>query len=347
MPRHITLSLVAFVVLPGCFLDDLSGAASTNASAAALEASALRPETIQADGSFAINPTMLKDMSFLKVASPEAKEDILRGLARADNPLTRYGVDATSTQLIHFLAQSATETFGFRTLTESTRYSADRLVEVFPSRITRAKAEAIAGDPRATANHIYGGEWGKNNLGNNPGTDDGWNYRGSGYLQLTGRYNFTEIGDRLGVPIETQPDLVRQPVFGLDAALEYWKWRKVNEVADSGTIRDVRIAINGGINGLSETRVWHAVIKDAYDNRSGFVLEAGDRGIDPVDAAVGAALSELGFLQEPELESTFRSGRFNEALADFQRSRGLEPTGVFDADTLYAITDPDGLYVEE
>ena len=349
MHKQIMFSVVVLAWLPGCFLDEFGRKhiAPEPGLATVAVAAAPQPGALHAKEPFAVDPEVLEDMSFLRLASPRANEEILRGLARADKPLSRFGIDVTPNQLIHVLSQSATETFGIRTLTESMNYSADRLVAVFPSRVTRTEAEAISGDWRATANHIYGGAWGKENLGNIPGTDDGWNFRGSGYLQLTGRYNFTQIGDRLGVALETQPDDVREPEMGLDAALEYWKWRNVAEISETGTIRDVRIAINGGTNGLRETSVWHAVIKDAYENRGGFVLETRVRGIDPVDAAVAAALADLGFLEEPELESTFQSGRYNEALAEFQRSRGLEPTGVFDTDTLYAITDPYGLYVAE
>lgn len=288
---------------------------------------------------FSVDSALLEDFAWIKDASPRAKSQIVRGFARSDKPLTKYGIDGNLNSLLHFLSQSATETGGFRTLEESTSYSADRLVAVFPSRVTKERAALLERRPRETANFIYG-----DRLGNVEGTDDGWNYRGSGYLQLTGRYNFEKIGDRLGVALENQAETVRLPVAGLDASLEYWKWRGVGQIAENGGVREVRYAINGGENGLPEARVWYEVFKNAYRSRGGVELESSALGVDSVDAAVAKALAEFGFLDEPDLESTFTSGRYGEGLAQFQQVRELEPTGVFDEDTLYAITDPLGKF---
>ncbi len=53
---------------------------------------------------------------------------------------------------------------------------------------------------------VYGGDWGRKNLGNTqPG--DGYNYRGRGLIQLTGRANYA----RTGPTYETNPDLVMTP----------------------------------------------------------------------------------------------------------------------------------------
>ncbi|MDQ2067640.1 hypothetical protein Q9295_14780 [Xinfangfangia sp. CPCC 101601] len=88
---------------------------------------------------------------------------------------------------------------------ESMRYSAKRIAEVWPS---RPEAVAFAGQPRALANSVYGGR-----LGNRPGTDDGWIYRGGGLDQLTGRAHYRKLG------LEDRPETILQPELAVASLL--------------------------------------------------------------------------------------------------------------------------------
>jgi putative chitinase len=83
-------------------------------------------------------------------------------------------------------------------------------------RISRADAEKLGrrpGEPalpiarqRAIANIIYGGDWGRDNLGNTE-PDDGWQFRGRGLAHITGRTNYERAERKLGVPMLSQPNL--------------------------------------------------------------------------------------------------------------------------------------------
>lgn len=85
---------------------------------------------------------------------------------------------------------------------ENMSYSAKRIREVWP---TRREAVKYARNPKGLANHVYNGR-----MGNRVGTDDGWNYRGAGLGQITGRDNFRKWGERLGLDLLGNPHLLER-----------------------------------------------------------------------------------------------------------------------------------------
>ena len=161
-------------------------------------------------------------------------------------------------ELAAFMGQMEIESGNFRSLEENLNYRGERLLEMFKGRNgldtpEQAKAIAAAG-PVAVANAIYGGEWGRKpgGLGNTePG--DGWQYRGRGYTQLTGRYNYTRDGRELGLDLVNHPDLAADRTIAAGIAIHYWQSR----VVPRGHQLDIRAAtydINGGYNHLPERR---------------------------------------------------------------------------------------------
>lgn len=96
---------------------------------------------------------------------------------------------------------------------ESMNYSVNGLLKTFGRhRISQADAERLGrsgsrpAQQREIANTVYGGEWGRKNLGNTQ-TDDGWRFRGHGMVHLTGRRNFSVASTRLGVDMINNPHL--------------------------------------------------------------------------------------------------------------------------------------------
>src|SRR5579864_306438 len=105
--------------------------------------------------------------------------------------------------------------------------SNDRIRQVFGSRVadlSDAQLNQLKADDRTLFNFIYSGS---NNvgrgLGNRPDTDDGFNFRGRGGLQITGRTNYTLLGLDIGRPdVVNNPDLVSDdPKIGMAMSVAY------------------------------------------------------------------------------------------------------------------------------
>ena len=175
---------------------------------------------------------------------------------------THWGITDGRDQA-RFIAQLHVESNGFSTTEEKMGYSARRLVEVFKTRngLTPAIARQLAAaGPRAIANFIYGGAWGKKNLGNTQ-PDDGWYFRGRSLIQTTGRDNYkaTSIGCWGDQRLMENPDLLLLPENAASAAGWYWYNRRCNGIAD---IKELTRKINPGLLHLDQ-RIGQT--KRAYD----------------------------------------------------------------------------------
>lgn len=167
-----------------------------------------------------------------------------------------------------FVATNGHESSGGSTLVENLNYRADRLAASFNQRTVRITAAEAArfgrverdgrvvqvADQQSIANIVYGGEYGRRELGNTqPG--DGWLFRGRGLTQITGRDAYQRAGDALGLPLVQQPDLAMQPNVAASVACWVWAgWKGCNRLADANDVEGWRRAINGGLNGLEDVR---------------------------------------------------------------------------------------------
>ncbi|MAS84281.1 MAG: endolysin [Erythrobacteraceae bacterium] len=167
-------------------------------------------------------------------------------------------------RLAHALGQQSAETGGFGSLVESLNYSVAGLRATFSrSRISNADVQRLGRKPgeralstdrqRQIANIVYGGSFGRDNLGNTQ-EGVGWRYRGRGVKQLTGRYNYTTHADTLKLPIVEHPELLEDPLQGVRAACHFWDSRGCNALADRDDLIGLTRRINGGTNGLAQRR---------------------------------------------------------------------------------------------
>jgi putative chitinase len=188
---------------------------------------------------------------------PPAKADIIQGMANTSGVLSQLGIN-TPLRMAHFMAQISEETGNGREITESLSYSAERMIEVFPRRFpTLASTQGFVHDERAFGDKVYNGR-----MGNRLGSDDGFNFRGRGCLQLTGRDSYDALGKSLGLDLVNNPDLVNAPQnVLLIAGTEFVKLGCLPE-CDRNNVAQVSARINLGhptsspekINGLDERR---------------------------------------------------------------------------------------------
>jgi predicted chitinase len=81
---------------------------------------------------------------------------------------------------------------------------------------------------------------------------DGARYKGRGYIQLTGRYNYKRAGQALGIPLEKSPELAEKPEVAAKIAVWFWQSRVQPRVDNFNDVRAVTKPINPGLNGLSD-----------------------------------------------------------------------------------------------
>lgn len=179
----------------------------------------------------------------------------------------RWGI-TTARQKAGFIGQCGHECGNFRVLEENLNYRAATLLKLFPRTPKRAwgftleEAAAYERQPRRIANRIYG-----NRMGNrDEASGDGWRFRGSGWLQLTGHANFFHASKKLGEDFVANPDLVRTPKYAALTAGWFWSTHGCNPLAESGDWTALTKRINGGTIGL-EDRVKH--IREAINVLSG------------------------------------------------------------------------------
>jgi putative chitinase len=158
-------------------------------------------------------------------------------------------------RLAHFLAQAGHESGQFKATSENLNYSSKGLLGIFPRYFNTATAEQYARKPEMIASKVYGGR-----MGNGAEvTKDGYKFRGRGYIQLTGKDNYTQFDKTVPEDILANPDLVATKYALMSAAWFFDKnklWGICDKGADQATVTAVTKRVNGGTIGLPD-RIKH------------------------------------------------------------------------------------------
>jgi putative chitinase len=162
----------------------------------------------------------------------------------------------TPLRLAHFLAQCGHESGGFKATSENLNYSAKGLMGIFKKYFpTEALANAYQRNPQKIANKVYA-----NRMANgDEASGDGFKFRGRGYIQLTGKANYTAFGKAIGEDITANPDVVSGK-YALLSAAWFWSNNGLNKLADGGStdavVTTITKRVNGGTIGLAD-RIKH------------------------------------------------------------------------------------------
>lgn len=172
-------------------------------------------------------------------------------IAQIPDTAARFGI-TTPLRLAHFLAQCGHESGGFKAVRENLNYSAKGLMGIFKKYFPNGQlAVNYERKPEKIANRVYG-----NRMGNGPeASGDGFKFRGRGYIQLTGKENYTRFDATVPENIVADPDLVATK-YPLASAAFFFNsnklWAICDKGADMATVTAVTKRVNGGTIGLAD-----------------------------------------------------------------------------------------------
>ena len=170
---------------------------------------------------------------------------------------TKYEIN-TANRRAGFLAQCGHESNGFAVFTENLNYSSKGLLSVFKKYFkTEAEANSYARNPEKIANKVYA-----NRMDNgSESSGDGWKFRGRGFIQLTGKYNYTLFAKYKQMTLDEVVDYLSTIEGAVESALWYWSDRGLNTYCDNNDITGMTKKINGGTNGLKDREHHYEKIK--------------------------------------------------------------------------------------
>lgn len=270
---------------------------------------------------------MIITSNILKKIEPKAKKAVIDDLAVYLGPALVEAEINTANRVAHFLAQTAHESDGFKTLHEYWGPTA-----------AQKKYE------------------GRKDLGNTI-AGDGKLFMGRGIFQVTGRSNYKTIGKAIGVDLIADPELAATGKVSVQTAIYYWNSHNLNVLADHDDIKGITKKINGGYNGLEDriarlAKVRQVIPEIMAGNDPTTVTQPAPKVEEPkaeekptlvlasknvsseVVKVIQLALNHKGYVLS--IDGDF-GPKTEKAVKAFQKSKGLDVTGLVDVITYKAI----------
>ncbi len=181
-------------------------------------------------------------------------------LAQIPDTAKKFNI-TNNLRLAHFLAQCGHESGGFKAVSENLNYSADGLKKIFGKYFPGNLNESYARQPEKIASRVYASRMGNGD----ESSKEGFKFRGRGYIQLTGKANYTNFTKFIGEDCVSNPDLVATKYPLASAAFFFDSnklWSICDKGADDATVTAVTKRVNGGTIGLAD-RIKH--FKEYYN----------------------------------------------------------------------------------
>ncbi len=194
------------------------------------------------------------------IPTSEFKLEKLKGhipesvIAQIPDTAKKFGI-TNKLRLAHFLAQCGHESGNWKAVSENLNYSADGLKKIFPKYFPGNLNELYARNPEKIASRVYASRMGNGD----EASREGFKFRGRGYIQLTGKQNYTNFTKFIGEDCVASPDLVATK-YPLASAAFFFNsnnlWAICDRGADDATVTSVTKRVNGGTIGLAD-RIKH------------------------------------------------------------------------------------------
>jgi putative chitinase len=179
---------------------------------------------------------------------------LIEGMAASsDAVFAKYGI-TTKLVVAHLMGQFSLECGAGLEMEENLNYTAVRLRQVFPTHFTASMAQNAAHNPRRIADIAYGGRMGNAR----PPSDDGWNFRGRGLSQTTGKEGYQHLAAKTGLDLIAHPELLSDPDHALECGVADFILCGCLPYAQRDDLLGVTKRLNGGYNGLADRRTWTA-----------------------------------------------------------------------------------------
>ena len=201
-------------------------------------------------------PAVVAEEAKVVIPPSEFKLENLKGhipsevIAQIPEAAEKFNITNTL-RLAHFLAQCGHESGGFKFKKENLNYSSKALKAIFGRYFPGNLAEKYARNQPKIGARVYGGRMGNGE----ESTGEGYKFRGRGYIQLTGKNNYTQFAKFIGEDTVAKPDLVADK-YPLASAAFFFDVNRLWKICDRGATDDVVTAVtrrvNGGTIGLKD-----------------------------------------------------------------------------------------------